>query len=39
MFFKVLAVYSLIAFLLVGYTSNKFQNSSIVETLSERVAK
>tara|TARA_Y100000401_G_C8216029_1_gene170878 strand:- start:379 stop:498 length:120 start_codon:yes stop_codon:yes gene_type:complete len=39
MFLKLLAVYSLIAFLLVGYASNKFQNSSIVETLSERVTR
>ena len=37
MFLKVLTVYALIGFLLVGYTANRFQTSTIVETLSERV--
>ena len=37
MFLKVLTVYALIGFLLVGYTANRIQTSTIVETLSERV--
>tara|TARA_B100000424_G_C22854816_1_gene455710 strand:+ start:609 stop:725 length:117 start_codon:yes stop_codon:yes gene_type:complete len=37
MFLKVLAIYSIIAFLTVGFVANRFQNSAIVETLSERV--
>tara|TARA_R100000329_G_C7535212_1_gene188856 strand:- start:411 stop:527 length:117 start_codon:yes stop_codon:yes gene_type:complete len=37
MFLKVLAIYTIIAFLSVGFIANRFQNSTIVETLSERV--
>tara|TARA_Y100000114_G_scaffold54859_1_gene50134 strand:- start:626 stop:742 length:117 start_codon:yes stop_codon:yes gene_type:complete len=37
MFLKVLTAYALIGFLSVGFIANRFQNSAIVETLSERV--
>ena len=35
MFLKVLAIYTIIAFLSVGFIANRFQNSAIVDTLTE----
>jgi len=35
MFLKILAIYTIIAFLSVGFIANRFQNSAIVDTLTE----